>query len=94
MPESTEPTPAEIRALAEGASMLAQQLEDVLNRLCGGSDTARRAGFPLDNVAAELRRIRHELGETAFDLARVQAIRDDPRLCQAEWGCAPSTATP
>lgn len=90
MTTPAEPTPAELRALADEAVQLAGRIQTTLDRMRAAGDLdVRRAGYRLDTVQGSVRiTVREALEETAADLEKILEARA-PGTCGIPWGVCP-----
>ncbi|MDQ7810822.1 hypothetical protein Q5425_44470 [Amycolatopsis sp. A133] len=92
MPEPTtsEPLPAELRALAADAEALANRTAEVAARLKTAPDgNLQRLARPIAKATHDLSEYTEEVSRTAENLARVRVARD-PGLCDVPWGICPA----
>jgi hypothetical protein len=88
-PAEADPTPSRLLAIATRAERLAAELAIVQATLRNsGDEPIRRAGWRLDDAAAEVGRVARAITATARALAFIERVRERPH-CAAHWGCCP-----
>ncbi len=86
---TTEPTPADVRALIAQAEALDKACKELAGRFSSTSDEQVRAqGFAVTEAASWLTNVTEDLERVAGKLTRIRSARD-PRLCGIPWGACP-----